>query len=67
MPNSSSFIVTTPAAEPIANATSTNANQPRTAAVRWPALHRAARAVRLSAPAIAAVNGAMTVFARCGS
>ena len=43
-----SFIVTTPAAEPSANATSTNANQPSTALRRCAALQRAARAVRLS-------------------
>jgi hypothetical protein len=40
------LIVTTPAAEPTANATSTNANQPRTVALRWAALLRAALAVR---------------------
>src|SRR6188508_4294 len=38
----------TPAAEPAANVTSTNASHPRMAARRCAALHRAARAVTLS-------------------
>jgi hypothetical protein len=47
MPWSWSRMVTTPAAEPTANATNTKASQPRTAARRCEALHRAARAVTL--------------------